>query len=248
MSTLHNHIPDIPAYIFGEQSRIVLHGAPAEVVEQPLEGSPLWFNVTIFALLTLYILWLNYWSMRSDNHRSVFKFLGYHRGDIEAKLQYITPTMKGYLTSTILLGVVSQSIATACLLEPKHISNHYFYLGVLVLSASVLAYQMLAIKLIGHIAGESKMATMLLYVKSICYAILTIVVTPIILCYALSSSGSQLPLMYLTVAGVVMVAFVLISETFLLFIHKKVSVLHTILYLCTVEIFPFTLIWGFFYR
>ncbi|MFI3324086.1 MAG: DUF4271 domain-containing protein [Rikenellaceae bacterium] len=247
MSAPHNCIPDIPAYIFGEQSRIALHEAPAAVVEQ-LEGSPLWFNVTIFALLALYILWLNYWSMRSDNHRSIFKFLGYHRGDVEAKLQYITPSMKGYLNSTILLGVVAQTIAAVSLLESEQLSNHYFCLFTLALSASVLAYQMLIINIIGHIAGESKMAAMLLYVKRICYAILTIVVTPIILCYAISSSASQLPLMYLTILGVSIVALILIYETFLLFIRKKVSVLHTILYLCTVEIFPFTLIWGFFYR
>ena len=40
-----------------------------------------------------------------------------------------------------------------------------------------------------------------------------------------------------------MTAFLYLKESLNLFISKKISILHWFLYLCTVEIFPVSLLW-----
>ncbi len=53
---------------------------------------------------------------------------------------------------------------------------------------------------------------------------------------------------YLAIIMAVTFIGIYIYRSFLLFINQKISILHWILYLCAVEIFPLTLIWAFFVR
>jgi len=74
------------------------------------------------------------------------------------------------------------------------------------------------------------------------FTLFTVVCTPLILLYALGPRDSYDAFMY--VIGIELVALVLVFlyKTYALFVDKKISILHWFLYLCSVELFPVSLI------
>ena len=95
---------------------------------------------------------------------------------------------------------------------------------------------------IGGVAMCSDVTSAVMRLRKICFAIFTICSAPTILLYALSEIGRSKVFLYLIVAELVTIFLVFLYETFVLFVSKKISVLHWILYLCTVELFPVSLI------
>ncbi len=69
---------------------------------------------------------------------------------------------------------------------------------------------------------------------------------PVILISAFEADDSAVA--YLAVFSILTMLWVYLFRSFLLFTSQKISILQWILYLCTVEIFPITLIWAFFTR
>ncbi len=96
MSPTLDHIADIPAYIFGQSSQRVCPSPTTQVVLEGAEHS-LGFYISLFVVLVTYIFWINYWSAQGANHKTLFSFLGYQRGDYTAKLGGLNPQFKGYI-------------------------------------------------------------------------------------------------------------------------------------------------------
>ncbi len=253
MSVALQHIDDIPAYIFGKESQMSYRGYSAMLDHaEGVEGFALWFSCAAFGLLVLYFCWFNFWGMRGANHTVSFKFLGFHRGDYSAKMEYITPSFQRYCLSAIAMGLLSiwlYGVAFGGVGAAGGSSyNESIAIYILVAVASVALYQYLIVTLIGVVAASPETTKVIYLIKGITMSILTMIATPTIICYALAHGSAQQFFLYIIVFTLVAVASVYVFETFLLFMAKKVSVLHTILYLCAVEVFPVTLLWGFFYR
>ena len=244
------HIADIPAHIFGRSSlRVVDSPSPRAVVAEPMS---LWYMVAIMTIAALYLAWLNHWSAKSRNHKLSFKFLGKQRGGYAAKSEHIHPSYRGYARMAAMIGyaVIWLFLIRCVTMHEVDIvqrgANLTLLLGVAV--PIIYIFQLSLVWAIGVLTHSRDFCKEVTRLKSVMFTIFTIVATPLLLCFVTGGELWFVPLCY--VVGFVLVAIIAlyIYESFLLFLSKKVSTLHTFLYLCTVEIFPITLIWGFFNR
>ncbi len=244
------HIADIPAYIFGSSSRVVEGMAcdlsPLNIMEG--HQMSLWLIVAIMLLLAHYLMWINHWSSKGRNHHRLFKLLFYFREDLPSKLSELSPSFKSYTSSGTVISFSVFWIAIVAYFSL--ISQLKILLAAMLLSAIFLTYgyQVMLIKLIGKIINDRGFALPMLQIKEITYTVVGIILLPTILCYALSSGHTREVFMYIAAIQLIAVLVLYISKTFLFFISKKFSLLHTILYLCAVEIFPMTLFWALFNR
>ncbi len=244
MSSELQHITDIPAYIFGEGSSLCSQCA---VAAQNVP-TPLWFLGFAALLCVVYLVWVNHWILRGGEHSFLFLFLGRHHGDYDEKFEDHDPAFATYIHSGALLGFLTIWIMllvyTSLYLQPSYLLMATLMAGIFL----VYIFQIIAIKAIGIISGYPEFMQMAETIKAIFFSILALIATPTVLCYALTRGEVQNIFAYIIAIQVVVLLGGFLYETFLLFLTKKVSVLHTILYLCAVEIFPVTLIWGFFGR
>lgn len=101
-------------------------------------------------------------------------------------------------------------------------------------------YQIAVLWITGRITVSRQTVASLLYVKELYFGFALFLLTPALLLYALLPPGGGSILAAIVAAEVLLVAVLFLRETILLFVAKKVSILHWFLYLCTVEIFPVT--------
>lgn len=105
---------------------------------------------------------------------------------------------------------------------------------------AVSAYQIALLWITGRITVSGQLVSALLYVKELYFGFALFLLTPALLLYALCPPGEGRVLAAVVALEVLFVAVLFLRETILLFMAKKVSILHWFLYLCTVEIFPAT--------
>ena len=107
----------------------------------------------------------------------------------------------------------------------------------------VLVVQYVLLLLIGFVTRSMFEVAALLRIRLIYFVMAVVMATPVLLISQMDVGGS--PQTWLKIGSVAaLLAFVLfIRESVAFFISKKVSILHWILYLCAVEILPFTLLW-----
>ncbi|MFR9534350.1 MAG: DUF4271 domain-containing protein [Rikenellaceae bacterium] len=244
------HIADIPAYIFGPSSKLA-EGigeavTPLSAAETAQAG--VWFILAILALIAHYLMWLNHWSSKGRNHSRLFKLLFYYREDLPTKLTELSPSFKNYTSSgtVISFSVFWLAIATYFSL----FAQLELIIAAMLLSAIFLTYgyQVMLVRLIGKIINDRGFAKPMLQIKGITYTVVGITILPTILCYTLTQGRAHEVFTYIVGAQLLAIALLYISKTFLFFISKKFSLLHTILYLCAVEIFPISLFWALFNR
>lgn len=118
-------------------------------------------------------------------------------------------------------------------------------LGLLALFATaVLAlFQWLVVRAAGVLTLSQSFAAQLVQLKKTYFSLLVIVTSPALLLFALCPGGSGVVWCWVVAAQLFVTAVVYLAETLRLFLSKKVSILHWFLYLCTVEIFPISLLW-----
>lgn len=95
---------------------------------------------------------------------------------------------------------------------------------------------------IGRMALCDTVTSQIARLRKIYFATFTVVCTPVILLYAASERGVSDWLAYIAICEVFIIAAVFLRETYALFVDKNISILHWFLYLCTVELFPVSLI------
>ncbi|MFI3333086.1 MAG: DUF4271 domain-containing protein [Rikenellaceae bacterium] len=255
MGSAEQLIDNIPQYIFGQHSFL---SHQSQVVTSTPQDS---FGRLLAALLALtlaviYLAWVNHWSAHGGgNHYKIFRFLGYHRGNYNSKLELITPSFKTYIRTGNGLFVVTIWLLSLSMIEyfgggnSITISSRWsLYIGAIIAIVVTYFFQMIIIVAIGWVMRSKSFATTMLYVKGILFNIAAITITPTALCFNLSRNTMQDIMLYIIAAQIAAAIIILLYESFFLFLEKKVSVLHTILYLCAVEVFPMTLVWGVLYR
>jgi nitrate reductase NapE component len=107
----------------------------------------------------------------------------------------------------------------------------------------ILIAQSIILSAIGVVTQSLSTISALIRIRLIYFVLCVIVAAPIML-IALIGYGAGYQI-WMNVGLVAIVATLLLyaKESIELFISKKVSILHWILYLCAVEILPFTLVW-----
>ena len=103
---------------------------------------------------------------------------------------------------------------------------------------ALLAFQRGTLALTGAVTVSRPLTTALMRVKTIYFRLAAVTVTPVLLLWALSPAGSGRTFGIIIALEVLLIALAFLRETILLFISKKLSIYHWILYLCTVEAFP----------
>ena len=120
-----------------------------------------------------------------------------------------------------------------------------FYMPLTAMAAFlvVVALQYVMLGVVGFVTSSLDGVASLMRIRLVYFVLATLIVAPVLLVSMMGQSAGY-DLWFkaaLVAAGVVSVLF--IRESIKFFIHKKVSILHWILYLCTVEILPLTLLW-----
>lgn len=106
----------------------------------------------------------------------------------------------------------------------------------------VVTYQWLLLRLTGAIILAQPLFSQLIQLKRGYLALTVIVVSPILLLFSLCPKDTGMVWFYSATALLIITTMLFLKETLLLFISKKISILHWFLYLCAVEIFPISFI------
>lgn len=108
---------------------------------------------------------------------------------------------------------------------------------------TVLLLQNGMLRLAGAITVTQEFTNELIATKRSLLALGALLLPPTLLCYILTPAGSGAGWLIAILAETAIVLFLFLKATLSLFVSKKVSIFHWILYLCTVEIFPISLLW-----
>lgn len=114
--------------------------------------------------------------------------------------------------------------------------------GVFALACAIAAYQFAVLRTAGAVTLEQPFAAQLLRLKHTYFSFGAVVVSPPLLLFALAPGGTGGAWLCLAAAGSAVTAVLYVRETLYLFLGKKISILHWFLYLCTVEVFPVSLL------
>lgn len=107
----------------------------------------------------------------------------------------------------------------------------------------VVIYQMAAVRLAGAVTLSQPFISQLVLLKRTYFALAVIVTSPALLLFALCPRGTGGVWFCVIAIELTVTAILYLRETLNLFISKKISILHWFLYLCTVEVFPISLLW-----
>ena len=107
----------------------------------------------------------------------------------------------------------------------------------------VVVYQLAAVRLAGAVTLSQPFISQLILLKRTYFSLAVIVTSPILLLFALCPRGTGDVWFSIIIIELAVTAILYLRETVNLFIAKKISILHWFLYLCTVEIFPISLLW-----
>ena len=108
---------------------------------------------------------------------------------------------------------------------------------------AVVAVQYAMLAVAGGITRSWSMMAVLLRIRLISFVLATVIVLPPVLMWQMNGgTGGEVWLRVACLAAAVAVVMY-VRESVTLFNSKKISILHWILYLCIVEIMPFTLLW-----
>lgn len=104
-------------------------------------------------------------------------------------------------------------------------------------------FQYGVIRAVGQLTLSQDVAEGLIHLKTLVYTAFATFCTPFVFLFVLTPAGSgSLWIVLIAVVGALLLAL-LLRESLMLFLSKKISILHWFLYLCTVEIFPLSLLW-----
>lgn len=103
-------------------------------------------------------------------------------------------------------------------------------------------YKWLILNISGRLVLQDELAHKLILLHALCLGRIALYGLPFALFYALSTAGTGL--WWLRLWGVVCIyrSVLFVGKSLSLFLVKKISILHWILYLCSVEVFPVTLL------
>lgn len=107
----------------------------------------------------------------------------------------------------------------------------------------VAGYQWTLLRTVEALTLTQPLVAQLRQLRTLYFAAVTVPAAPTLLLFVLCPPNTGRLWFALIVIELSVTLFLYIKETLLLFLSKKVSILHWILYLCSVELFPVSLLW-----
>ena len=107
----------------------------------------------------------------------------------------------------------------------------------------ILIVQYLVLLIIGFVTRSLYEISAFMRIRLIYFVMAVVMVAPILLVAQMNEGISFHAWLNIGYIGALLAFVLFIRESIAFFISKKVSILHWILYLCAVEILPFTLLW-----
>ena len=236
---------------FGQQSLLAAPRPAAQQQQRLTDELPFQGLVLLLTLLFGLLLYRNPGDMRALVGRVAFERRDSERTSDESGNAGFTR----FLNIALALGFLLAGVTAVRLCDRPDIAQELLSmgngstlslllaLGVGLLFLLVYLYGILLLRAVGGVTLTSGFTTQLIRIKRGYAALGAIILAPVILLFALSPLGSDTIWAGLLTAGWLITFLLYLRETFALFISKKVSILHWILYLCAVEIFPVTLLW-----
>ena len=236
---------------FGQQSLLAAPRPAAQQQPRLTDELPFQGLVLLLTLLFGLLLYRNPGDMRALVGRVAFERRDSERTSDESGNAGFTR----FLNIDLALGFLLAGVTAVRLCDRPDIAQELLSmgngstlslllaLGVGLLFLLVYLYGILLLRAVGGVTLTSGFTTQLIRIKRGYAALGAIILAPVILLFALSPLGSDTIWAGLLTAGWLITFLLYLRETFALFISKKVSILHWILYLCAVEIFPVTLLW-----
>lgn len=231
--------------VYGERSIAI----PARHDESGSPNSPLvsgaGFQIAVIALLLLYTVLL--YRYRSDivevltNRKAVAEEVGTAGQSIYSRF-----LNSALVVGMLLVGIMAVKISD--LLPDRTFSAFPLWATLLAVPAvscaalAVAGVQVAALWCIGRAAMCDTFMSQIARLRKICFAAFAVICSPVVLLYAASERGVSEWLAYVAVIEIVLILTIFLRETYALFVDKNISILHWFLYLCTVELFPVSLI------
>lgn len=119
----------------------------------------------------------------------------------------------------------------------------YMPLAVIGAFIVVVVVQYLILMVVGFVTQSIREVGQLMRIRLIYFVLASVMVSPILLISQMGTSHSYEVWQNVGFVAAVVALGLFFRESIKLFISKKVSILHWILYLCAVEIMPITLLW-----
>lgn len=148
----------------------------------------------------------------------------------------------------LFLGVFAVKYGDA--LMPRLLTDTLSHGAVLAMSllatlacTAIVACQAALVRIAGAVTVSQPFVSQLMLLRRTYFALAVIVTSPALLLFALCPRGTGNVWFTVITIELAMTAFLYLKESLNLFISKKISILHWFLYLCTVEIFPVSLLW-----
>ena len=107
----------------------------------------------------------------------------------------------------------------------------------------IILFQSSAIRIAGAITLSQPFVAQLALLRRTYFALAVIIASPPLLLFALCPRGTGGVWFICGAVELIITAVLYLKESLNLFISKKISILHWFLYLCTVEVFPISLLW-----
>mgnify|MGYP000817146810 CR=1 FL=1 len=104
-------------------------------------------------------------------------------------------------------------------------------------------FQRGVVRLAGAVTLSQPFVSQLMLLKRTYFALGVVLISPPLLLFALCPQGTGGVWFCIVAIELTAAAVLYLKETLNLFLSKKVSILHWFLYLCTVEVFPISLLW-----
>ena len=157
----------------------------------------------------------------------------------------------GFLGKLLLLGVLFVGVLSLGVVVRGGTEN---WLGsmqealwmpvvVIVALAALMLVQHTILYTIGWVTRSQAVVKSMLQMRTVYFVFITIVVAPILILAQMGWMGVYEGWLYVGCALAAISVLLYLKESLSLFISKKVSILHWILYLCTVEVLPLSFLW-----
>ena len=238
---------------FGSSSTLVL-GEYADTLSLSLHSGAL-FQIAVLAIGFAYTFFIvRYWDFL---RYFIISTLGFHQSSSDKA--HINPGEQTNIEVVmIILGVLTLALAALRGVElwganlVANISTQVATWVVVFIALAVLllmfAFQIGAVYLASHVCERSDVGHALIEIKSLYLAVGFVVIIPFGILFLLSPTiPAIIGLCGALLCGLIAV-IIFVKETFLFFVSQKISILHWILYLCALEIFPISLILSPFLR
>ncbi|MDO4757740.1 MAG: DUF4271 domain-containing protein [Rikenellaceae bacterium] len=142
------------------------------------------------------------------------------------------------LTGAAVMRIAAPFVGYTPLAEWPHTGAFMGSLGIVAALGLVILYRQGLSLLIGRLTYTQQLFEQLNRLASTFFALLTLLSTPLLALWLLAPLGEGNLWLWVIIIELIVVFVLYLNETLSLFISKKISILHWILYLCGVEILP----------